>query len=290
MAISKLNPQISIIICTCSRARRLRQTLLSLERLHMINHAEVIVVDNGSTDDTSSVVREFMRQLTPKVHIRYLFEHRQGLSIARNTGIKHSRGSIIAFLDDDANPTEDWLTGIIQAFHHYPNAVAVGGSIQKCSECFKPDWLIEEREQPFTIIHLGDQERKYPRRIYPFAAKLTIRKDVLRGKLNQHRKKGGELYYIPRVKVTHSIGVARLRSEWIKRRYYYQGVANAVEGLNLAQKIRIIFSLALQKTYIAFKSIAVITPGEKLLMERRLESIRGSVDPLRSGGTAPLHE
>lgn len=311
---TKLNtdPKVSIIICTHTRARLLRQTLDSIEQLQEINNAEVIVVDNGSTDDTASVVREFMRKLTPKAHIRYVFEHRLGLSIARNTGIQHARGSIVAFLDDDTIPTSDWLSALCQAFHRYPNAVAVGGIIQPHFETFRPDWLIEQMEQPFTIVHLGDKDRKYPRKLHPLGVNMAIRQDALRGSIrfpeskgrkghslvsreeawlfNQLRKKGGELIYTPRMKVTHFIGAERLRPEWIKRRYYYQGAAIAVGGLSLSQKIQILSLLALKRIHIAFNNMTTITSGEKLLNECRMESIRGSMDVLRSGGTAPLRE
>ncbi|WP_373231289.1 glycosyltransferase [Cohnella sp.] len=312
MAKSNTNPKVSIIICTYTRARLLRQTLHSLEHLQDIKNAEVIVVDNGSRDDTSSVVREFTRRLTPKAHIRYVFEHRKSLSIARNTGIEHARGSIVAFLDDDAIPTADWLSSLCAAFERYPNAAAVGGMIQPHFETFRPDWLIKQLEQPFAIIHLGDKERKYPRKLYPCGANLAIRKDALGDSLrfpaslgskgnsllsreeswlfSQLRKKGGELYYIPRMKVTHFIGAERLCPEWIKSRYYYQGAALAGGEFNLVQRIGIKSRLTLKKINIAFKTMITIAPGEKLLNECRMESIRGSMEMLRSGGTAPLRE
>ena len=312
MATKKTDPKVSIIICTYSRARLLRQTLHSLKHLRDIKDAEVIVVDNDSVDDTGSVVREFMNQLPPKAHIRYIFEPRQGLSIARNTGIEHARGEIIAFLDDDAIPTTEWLSSLIQAFEKYPDAVAVGGIIQPHFETARPEWLIEQLEQPFTIIHLGDKERKYPRNLTPFGANMAIRKEALQDSLcfpedmgrignsllsgeeiwlfNELRKRGGELYYIPRMKVTHFIGADRLSPEWLKRRYYYQGVSIVVGGLNLFKRIRIVSFLMIKRVYIGFASLKSVAPGEKLLIDCRRESIRGSVDTLRSGGTVPLSE
>jgi glycosyltransferase involved in cell wall biosynthesis len=312
MAKSNASPIVSIIICTYTRARLLRQTLLSLEQLKEIQKAEVIVVDNGSTDDTSSVVREHMRRLTPKAHIRYTFEHRLGLSIARNRGIELARGSIVAFLDDDAIPTVDWLSSLCEAFERYPNASAVGGIIQPHFETIRPDWLIEQLEQPFTIVHLGDKVHKYPRNLHPLGANMAIRKDALGGKLRfpesmgrkgnfllsgedtwlfkQLRKKGGELIYIPHMKVTHFIGADRLRPEWIKRRYYYQGAAITDGDLHLTQRVRMLSLLTLKRIYIACKSIITIAPGEKLLNECKMESIRGARDMLRNGGTATLRE
>ena len=58
---------------------------------------EVIVVDNSSNDNTKNVVINFNKQLP----IRYIFEPRIGIPIARNTGIKNAKYDIIAFIDDD---------------------------------------------------------------------------------------------------------------------------------------------------------------------------------------------
>ena len=100
---------ISVIICTRGRPAHLRKCLRSLERLSE-RPEEILVVDNASrTSETREVVRKFPR-------VRYIFEPRPGLDLARNTGLRHSFGQIIAFTDDDVVVHPDWIKRLRQGF------------------------------------------------------------------------------------------------------------------------------------------------------------------------------
>lgn len=98
----------SIIICTLNRADSLRETLRSLSRCAVPPEtpAEVLVVDNGSTDHTRRVVEETP---VPNMTVRYLFEPTVGQCYARNLGLREAQGEIILFIDDDVRPPADWL-------------------------------------------------------------------------------------------------------------------------------------------------------------------------------------
>jgi glycosyltransferase involved in cell wall biosynthesis len=92
-------PILSAIICTRNRAGVLRLTLDSLCRQTLAQGAfEVIVVDDGSTDDTREVSRAFEARLP----LRYSHQREAGLASARNHGVFLARGTIVLFLDDDA--------------------------------------------------------------------------------------------------------------------------------------------------------------------------------------------
>ncbi len=108
---SATRPLVSVIIPSRNRAAMLREALGSVfaqEGVGDIFEMEVIVIDDASSDDTPEVVRQF-----PKV--RYLrFETNQGASGARNAGIQASKGTYIAFLDDD----DIWFTHRLKA--HVP--------------------------------------------------------------------------------------------------------------------------------------------------------------------------
>jgi len=69
---------------------------------------EVVVVDNNSRDDTRAIVE---RAIAGDVsgRLRYVFEGRQGVSHARNTGVAVTTAPIILFLDDDGWPGRDWV-------------------------------------------------------------------------------------------------------------------------------------------------------------------------------------
>lgn len=86
-------PSVSVIIPTYNRCDFVREAMASV-LAQTFQDFELIVVDDGSTDGTADVVREFPR-------IRYLSQENRGVSAARNVGVAVSRGELIAFLDSD---------------------------------------------------------------------------------------------------------------------------------------------------------------------------------------------
>lgn len=104
--------KISIVICTYNRAESLKdplESLLKQQKQDSLDY-EVIVVDNNSSDETKRVVESYMALFHGR--LRYVFEQRQGLSHARNRGIREARGEVIAFTDDDVIVSENWIASI----------------------------------------------------------------------------------------------------------------------------------------------------------------------------------
>ena len=93
--------KVSVVVATYNGSRTLQNCLESLARLNYDDY-EVILVDDGSTDRTPELAKSF-----PSV--RYLRQTNQGLSAARNAGIRAATGEIVAFTDDDCRADEDWL-------------------------------------------------------------------------------------------------------------------------------------------------------------------------------------
>jgi glycosyltransferase involved in cell wall biosynthesis len=89
------NPKVSVVIPTYNRAAKVRDTIESVLG-QTVTDLEVIVVDDGSTDDTGKVLGEIFGD-----RIRYYPQANQGVSVARNKGIAEARGQWIAFLDSD---------------------------------------------------------------------------------------------------------------------------------------------------------------------------------------------
>src|SRR5262249_29253186 len=120
--------RISVVICTRNRSTYLAQCLQAIEAQTLQpHHYEVIVVDNGSSDDTGSVVAPFCRRRT---NFRYVAEERVGLSVARNTGVRSGHGDIVAFTDDDAAPEPSWLEQILRRFQELSDdAGVIGGDV-----------------------------------------------------------------------------------------------------------------------------------------------------------------
>ena len=110
-------PRISVVVCSYNGSRTIRDCLEGLAKLRYPNY-EVIVVNDGSTDETASLAQEFP--------FRLISTENRGLSAARNTGYQEATGEIVAYIDDDASPDPDWLSYIAAAFQKEDFA-GVGG-------------------------------------------------------------------------------------------------------------------------------------------------------------------
>ena len=99
---------LSIIICTRDRPEALERCLTAL--MTQSSHAgQIVVVDNSTHRSAEAVTGQF-----PGVD--YLHEPRPGLSVARNAGVRASKGALIAFTDDDVEPSPSWTTEVVRAF------------------------------------------------------------------------------------------------------------------------------------------------------------------------------
>jgi glycosyltransferase involved in cell wall biosynthesis len=110
-------PSATVIVCTRDRAASLQRCLEHIGRLDYPDF-EVLVVDNGSTDKTAQIARDY--------HADYIYVAEAGLSRARNAGALHARTEIVAYIDDDAVPQQDWLSALAREFED-PRVMAVAG-------------------------------------------------------------------------------------------------------------------------------------------------------------------
>jgi GT2 family glycosyltransferase len=106
-------PRVSVVVASYNGARTLRPCLESLERLNYPDY-EVILVDDGSTDDTAAIVKPRPDGSGVFPHLRVIrHEQNAGLSVARNTGIAAATGELVAFTDSDCRADEDWLRYLV---------------------------------------------------------------------------------------------------------------------------------------------------------------------------------
>jgi glycosyltransferase involved in cell wall biosynthesis len=105
---------ISLIISTRDRCQQLVRCLEAVRNITFDRPWELIVVDNGSVDETASVVREFFRN--SEVSGVYMFEPKLGKSNSLNTAMDVALGQILAFTDDDCYPALDFLSRVWLAF------------------------------------------------------------------------------------------------------------------------------------------------------------------------------
>ncbi len=136
-------PVVSVIICTRNHCDYLRNTLRAIVRLagECPWPAELIVVDNGSTDRTEQVVRE---HALVEVPTRYVREDRAGLSHARNTGMAVARAGVLLWTDDDIRPPANWISGMCTPILG-DRADAVAGGVRLAPHLVR-DWMrVEHR-------------------------------------------------------------------------------------------------------------------------------------------------
>ena len=168
---------ISIVICTYNRVKILKETLESYLTLcrPIEFKIELLIVDNNSNDETLQMVDQFM-QYHPEV--RYVFEPEPGLSYARNTGVKESRGDIIIYVDDDVYFDSNWLVEVGRIFKEYPDASCMGGRIIPVFEIGKPDWITDDLLTPYGLTNSGDiiKWMLYPE--YPFGGNMAFKRTV----------------------------------------------------------------------------------------------------------------
>lgn len=92
-----MTPLVSIIIPACNCERFISETLESV--IHQtFRDFELLIIDDGSTDDLRFIVKRFGAIDT---RVKYIYQANGGVSAARNNGFRHSKGKFIAFLDSD---------------------------------------------------------------------------------------------------------------------------------------------------------------------------------------------
>jgi hypothetical protein len=111
-------PRVSVVVCTYNGGRTLEQCLRSLKGLDYPDY-EVIVVDDGSTDDTRAI-------LARSPGVRAIHQPNRGLAAARNAGLQAATGEVVAYTDDDCFADPDWLTHLVYQLAR-SQAAAVGG-------------------------------------------------------------------------------------------------------------------------------------------------------------------
>jgi glycosyltransferase involved in cell wall biosynthesis len=149
-------PRVSVILSTYNRGELLAGAVRSVlaQRAAIAPAFELIVVDNNSTDDTREIVKE--RFAVADGRVRYVFEPQQGLSHARNAGIRAARAPLIAFIDDDVRAQPDWVAAIVRAFDEHPEADVVGGRVLPRWPSAPPVWLTRDHWTPLALVDHGE--------------------------------------------------------------------------------------------------------------------------------------
>lgn len=129
----------SIVIPTYNKCEFLKNTVERLIELFeeriLSTGSEIIIINNNSSDNTAAIGRQLVQD---RDYLKFFLEPEQGLSNARNRGIKESANEIIVFIDDDFDFGLEWFDAIISGYQ-YDNVVASGGPV--CPHREIPTWI-----------------------------------------------------------------------------------------------------------------------------------------------------
>jgi len=148
---------ISLVICTRNRAAALPGCLQALAATQYDPRKwELIVVNNGSTDDTDDVLHSFSHEVPFRATV--VHEQRPGLSHARNAGVRASRSPLVAFTDDDCYVAHDFVGRVVDAFRNSRYGF-IGGRVLLHDPSDAPETIKEDEEPeeiaPHTIVPPG---------------------------------------------------------------------------------------------------------------------------------------
>lgn len=240
------NTPISAIICTHNRDKYLGAAIDSLLVQEFAPGFEIIIVDNGSTDNTRTVVESRLGDS----RLKYVFEPVLGLSVARNTGAKTASGEILAYLDDDAIASVGWLQALYTAYQQNPKLAIAGGKVTLIypEGVQPPRWLSTGLAGNLGAYDLGDEfvniqnpgltprglnysiRRSFLEQIGGFDPKLgRVGKNLLSNEELQMTelalKNGWQVAYIPTALVAHNVAPERLHPAWFLSRGWWQGIS-----------------------------------------------------------------
>ncbi len=232
---------ISVIICTYNRDKYIYNVLKSLA-LGTLEHSayEIILVDNNCTDNTRSEVDHFCN-VFPQVSLRYFVETNQGLSHARNRGIKESKGDILVYVDDDATVNPDYLKTYADWFESHPETDAAGGPIIPHYETgSEPKWMTYFIKRLLTgYLYFGDKAKPFPGQNYPGGGNAAYRSRVFekvglynvelgrngdslgggeeKDIFDKMKREGMQFVYLPQAILYHSIPGYKLEADYFNR-------------------------------------------------------------------------
>ncbi len=234
--------RVSVVLCTYSLDRypEFREAADSvLGQTH--DDVELVVVVDGTDDVYERVTADYGDVENATLHCN---EENRGLSHSRNVGAELATGDVVAFLDDDAVASADWVERLVDAYDRY-DALAVGGRMVPDWLDGEPAYLPEEFYFLIGVTYRGFREREgYVRNT--FSSNLSFDRETFldlggfkteMGKRGENNLQGGEtelcarleretgeqVVYVPDATVEHKIYDYRTERRWLLERAFWQG-------------------------------------------------------------------
>lgn len=244
--------RVSFIIATYNRDPYIKKCVESLfNQTAPKDSYEILVIDNNSTDQTSKIC-EALQINNDGSDFSYYLEKNQGLSHARNRGIREAQYEILVFLDDDAFAEQHYVENLIEFYIRHPDVYATGGRTYPLYESQKPAWMSYFLNPLVAAVDKGDQALPFKNKEYPIGANMSFKIQVFQkiggfninlGRTGKNMMAGEEKdlfmrmraynyypWYVPSTIVQHIIPDSRMKVDYIKK----QAI-----GIGYSEKIRV---------------------------------------------------
>jgi len=246
--------KLSIIIPTFNRSELLKNTLQSIYlQTFSQNDFEVLVIDNGSKDNTKEIVESFKTKIK---NLSYFYESEPGLHVGRHKGLQKSKAEILVYADDDIEAFPTWLEGIWESFQT-ENVMLVGGKNLPKYGIEPPEFIkiLWSKKNEYgncvaylSILNFGD-DLLIINPSYVWGCNFSIKKQIIldaggfhpdsvpenllkyRGDGESYisryiHKKGYITLYNPKASIYHVVTADRMKTDYFYKRAYRQAITD----------------------------------------------------------------
>lgn len=228
---------VSIIVCCHNSAARLPETIrhLALQHFPSVINAEVIIVDNNSSDNTAAVAKKEWQKYNLSIPLSVIHENQQGLWFAKQAGAATAQYAVLIFCDDDNWLRQDYISVAYSIMQSKKNIGIAGGQSVAAFEISMPSWF-NNYQSAYAVGKQMPSSGYANERNYLFGAGMITRKEIfqqlhevphqllLSGRVGKQllsgedselclvtKYMGYDLYYDERLQFTHYITASRLQ-------------------------------------------------------------------------------
>lgn len=222
-------PKISVVVVSYNRPKQVKQTIDSLVR-QSVKPYEIIVIDDGSKPKLDLATNFENFQV-------FRFDVEQGLSNSRNFGVNIAKGEYVAFIDDDAVASPNWLEEVEKAILH--GVDVLGGPLMPNFEASPPEWW--SQNDYGAIAGVGNASHSviwganmiFSKKVFARIGLFDPRLGRQKGKLMSHEERElinkaklvCKVAFVPSAIVLHSVSAKRLHLRYLLQWRYYDGVS-----------------------------------------------------------------